>query len=98
MCHSGAGTNIQTDIKVAGKSKVDLSYLRDEGRILPVLPKPDNDGVVHGKAYWKVKYDIVVIVQGLNLTYELKFPCGPGGKVLKTGRISLASAFSPGTC
>jgi hypothetical protein len=44
-----------------------------------------------------VKYDIVVIVEGLNLTYDLVFPSGGGGKVLKTGKISIASAFYPGT-
>lgn len=85
------------DIKVAGYVKDDLSYLRDQGRIQPVSPRSNDDGVVRGKMHWEIKYDVVFVVEGRNLSYDLVFPSGPGGKVLKTGKISIASAFFPGT-
>ncbi|KAH6723782.1 hypothetical protein BKA61DRAFT_626706 [Leptodontidium sp. MPI-SDFR-AT-0119] len=85
------------DAQVAGKIIVDMTFLRDEGKILPVLPVPDKDGVHQGKLHYKVEYDLVAVVEGRNLRYEARYPANENGRVQKTGQFSIAAAFLPGT-
>jgi len=37
------------DTQVAGKIIIDMTFLRDEGKILPVFPTPDENGMSQGK-------------------------------------------------
>lgn len=46
--------------------------------------------------YWEVKYDLVMEVEGLNLTFYVRWP-REGDVYGQPGRISLAAAFRPGT-
>ncbi|KAJ5054792.1 uncharacterized protein L3040_001056 [Drepanopeziza brunnea f. sp. 'multigermtubi'] len=80
------------DAQVAGKIVVDMTFLRDEGRIQPILPPPGP----HGVAHYKVEYDLVAVVEGRNLRYEARYPSN-SGKVRGTGQVSIAAAFQPGT-
>ncbi|KAH7305661.1 hypothetical protein BKA65DRAFT_520707 [Rhexocercosporidium sp. MPI-PUGE-AT-0058] len=85
------------DAQVAGKIIVDMTFLRNEGKILPVLPVPNSDGAHRGKVHYRVEYDLVAIVEGRNLRYEARYPANENGKVQKTGQFSIAAAFQPGT-
>lgn len=95
-----------TEAQVAGKIVTDMTFLRDEHKLTPIYPEEDeahhgyeNDkgGEIKGKAHYEITYDLVVTVEGRNLRYEARYPAGSRGKVLKTGQISIASAFRPGT-
>ncbi|PVH73664.1 hypothetical protein DL98DRAFT_430923 [Cadophora sp. DSE1049] len=85
------------DAQVAGKIIVDMTFLRDEGKILPMLPVPDDGGVPQGKVHYKVEYDLYAVIEGRNLRYEALYPANETGRVQKTGQISIAAAFRPGT-
>jgi hypothetical protein len=74
-----------------------MTQLRDEGIILPIFPVPNEDGEKRGKSHYKVEHDLVVIVEGRNPHYEARYPANHLGKVQKTGQISIAAAFKPGT-
>lgn len=86
-----------------------MTFLRDEHKLTPIYPKEDeedreyqeyengaNEGT-KGQVHYEITYDLVVTVEGRNLRYEARYPAGSRGKVLKTGQISIASAFRPGT-
>ena len=81
----------------AGRLVVDMTFLKDEGHVLPVIPEPDADGIVRGMPHYSVTYDLVPIVQGRDLKYVARYPADGSGEVLKTGQISIAAAFEPGT-
>jgi hypothetical protein len=85
------------DAQIAGKIITNMTFLRGEGKILPTFPVADDDGAVRGKVHYKVEYDLVPIVEGRNLRYEARYPANQFGKVQKTGQISIAAAFKPGT-
>jgi hypothetical protein len=44
---------------------VDMTRLRDDGTILPIFPVEDDEGEMRGKVHYKVEYDLVAIVEGL---------------------------------
>jgi len=90
-------TFLAVDAQIAGKIIVDMTRLRDEGIILPIFPVPDEDREMRGKVHYKVEYDLVAIVEGRNLRYEARYPANHLGQVQKTGQISIAAAFKPGT-
>lgn len=88
---------LSVDAQIAGKIVVDKTRLRDEEIVLPIFPVPVDDGERRGKVHYKVEYDLVAIVKGKNLRYEARYPTNHLGKVQKTGQISIAAAFKPGT-
>ena len=69
-----------------------MTFLRTEGRIQPTLPE---DG--SGRKYYKVQFELVMIVDGRNLRYEARWPIGEGAQVQKKGQTCIAAAFVPGT-
>ncbi|PVH73657.1 hypothetical protein DL98DRAFT_594843 [Cadophora sp. DSE1049] len=83
--------------KEAGRIVVDMTFLRDEGHINPIVPQADEDGVVQGKPHYQVTYDLVPIVEGRDLKYVARWPPNRGGEIMKAGQISIAAAFRPGT-
>ncbi|TVY81960.1 hypothetical protein LSUE1_G007261 [Lachnellula suecica] len=58
-------------------------------------PTPDENGNSRGKPHYKVEFDLYPIAEDGNLRYEARHP--DTGKVLKTGQVSIAAAFRPGT-
>ncbi|CAG8958614.1 hypothetical protein HYFRA_00009931 [Hymenoscyphus fraxineus] len=58
-----------------------------------VHPGTDKDGNLMGEEHYHVSYELIPVVEGRNLRYETKVR----GQVRKTGQISIASAFRPGT-
>ncbi|KUJ10098.1 uncharacterized protein LY89DRAFT_675587 [Mollisia scopiformis] len=85
------------DAQVAGRIITDFTFLREEGKILPIYPESDDEGELIGKAHYEVTYDLIVIVDGRNLKYEARYPSGQSGKAQKIAQISLAAGFVPGT-
>lgn len=75
---------------MAGRIEVDMSFLRDQGRI------QSKQRSANSPRYWEVQYDLVMEVQGLNLKFYVKWP--RGGEIRgEAGQISIAAAFKPGT-
>ncbi|CZR65046.1 uncharacterized protein PAC_14946 [Phialocephala subalpina] len=89
---------INIDKQEVGRIVVDMSFLKDEGRITPIVPVPDVSGKIR-KPHYEIIYDLVVTVEARNLRYEARYPAGQDGQTLKygTGQISIAAAFKPGT-
>jgi hypothetical protein len=83
------------DAQVSDKIKIDMTYLKDQNKIQPTYPEPDEDGIVRGRPHYKVEFDLFPIAEDRNLRYEARDI--ETGEVLKQGRISIAAAFSPGT-
>lgn len=77
--------------EVAGKIIADMTFLKTEG-LIKKIPPPTG----YGKSYYKVEYELVMIVEGLNLKYEARWPIG-GQEARGQGQISIAAAFVPGT-
>jgi hypothetical protein len=75
---------------VAGEIEVDLSDLREQG--LVAAQRYDENS----PWYWRVDYDLVMEVEGLNLKFYVRWP-REGGVYGQPGRISLVAAFRPGT-
>ncbi|KAL5329393.1 hypothetical protein ACEPPN_002905 [Leptodophora sp. 'Broadleaf-Isolate-01'] len=69
----------------AGRLVVDMSFLREEGHISPIIPEANEDSVVRGKPYYQVIYDLAPIVEGRDLKYVAMYPANDTGEVVKTG-------------
>jgi hypothetical protein len=78
---------------VAGRIVVDMTFLRKEGLIKPTMP----ENGLSGKKYYKVQFELVMIVDGRNLRYEARWPVGEGAQVQGRGQTCIAAAFVPGT-
>jgi hypothetical protein len=68
-----------------------MTFLKTNGIIEPVDPEPGTEG----KRHYKVEFELVMIIDGRNLTFEARWP--KGGRVQERGQISIAAAFEPGT-
>ena len=72
-----------------------------------ISPKLDDWGIPIGKPHYLIKWDLYVIVDGLNMKYEARYPASrkdAGGNVIEhrdhsfrlDGQVSIAAAFKPG--
>ncbi|KAL2068408.1 hypothetical protein VTL71DRAFT_16506 [Oculimacula yallundae] len=95
--HYSLEHEVNRQAQEAGRIIVDMTFLRDEGYIQPIMPVYDNYGIAHGKPHYEVTYDLIPIVEGRDLRYEARFPPNKNGQVKKTGQVSIAAAFRPGT-
>jgi hypothetical protein len=66
-----------------------MTFLRTEGHIQPI--KPDNP---YGRLHYCVEYELVMIVDGLNIKYEARWNDGQEIHVLARKKISIAAAFA----
>mgnify|MGYP003629456234 CR=1 FL=1 len=82
---------------MVGRIITDMTFLRDEGRILPVGPKLDEHGVMRDKPHYEVTYDVVPIIEGRDLKYIARYPSGGDDQVLKKAQICIGAGFRPGT-
>ncbi|XMA20355.1 hypothetical protein WAI453_013146 [Rhynchosporium graminicola] len=95
--HYDVGHDINAGAQMVGTIITDMTYLRDEGLISPVIPQPDEDGIVRGKPHYEITFDLVPVVIARDMRYEARYPANNHGKVVQTGQISIAAAFEPGT-
>ncbi|CZR60755.1 related to hsp70 protein [Phialocephala subalpina] len=77
--------------EVAGKIIADMTFLKTDGHIKPIQPKEG----YKGKPYYKIEFQLCMIIDGRHLKYEARWPAG--GAVQQSGQISIAAAFEPGT-
>ncbi|EAU31233.1 predicted protein [Aspergillus terreus NIH2624] len=69
----------------AGRIDVDMTYLKDKGLVQCTK--------VRGRRpYYLIEFDLVIIVDGRNLTFEARHPYGSEGDH-ERGQISIAAAF-----
>ncbi|KAF5857425.1 hypothetical protein ETB97_005772 [Aspergillus alliaceus] len=59
-------------VEEAGRIVVDMTYLKDEGHIVPIRPPG-------GNRHYLIEFDLVVIVDGRNLQFEARYPRGSTG-------------------
>ncbi|CZS94244.1 uncharacterized protein RCO7_10355 [Rhynchosporium graminicola] len=95
--HYDVGHDINAGAQMVGTIITDMTYLRDEGLISPVIPQPDKDGIVRGKPHYEITFDLVPVVIARDMRYEARYPANNHSKVVQTGQISIAAAFEPGT-
>jgi hypothetical protein len=68
-----------------------MTFLKERNIIQPV----ESEEGVRAKRYYKIEYELVMIVNGRNMTWEVRYPSGGEGQV--RGQLSIAAAFFPGT-
>jgi hypothetical protein len=68
-----------------------MTFLKTKKLIRAIRPEGG-----HGKRHYKVKFELVMIIDGRNLRYEARYPPGTG-TVMEYKQISIAAAFVPGT-
>ena len=76
---------------IVGELEVDLSYLKDQ-ELVQEQRRADKS-----PKYWRVDYDLEMVVEGLNLKFHVRWPQGGGEVQGKTGQIPLTAVFKPGT-
>lgn len=95
--HYSIDHHLNQGAQVAGKIVTDMTFLRDQGKIVPTYPEMQDGVAMKGQIHYEIQYDLVIVVEGRNLRYEARYPSGSSGKTLKSGQISIAAAFKPGT-
>ncbi|PVH73654.1 hypothetical protein DL98DRAFT_371077, partial [Cadophora sp. DSE1049] len=61
-------------VQLEGKIITDMTFLKDENLISLITPMPDENGVVKGKAHYRVEYDLVPTIEKRNLRIEARWP------------------------
>jgi hypothetical protein len=89
--------NKQGKYEKAGTMLVDLTILKTRKDVQPIIPGPRNKN--GQKPHYKVDFEIVIEVIDRNLYFHAQWPIGDdNGEILGSRRkISIASAFTPGT-
>ena len=81
------------DAQVEGRIVADMTRFRDTEDVQPISPEP---GTI-GRKHYKILYELLAIVNGMNLRWEAKYPTGAEGEVVQACQVSIAAAFQPGT-
>lgn len=77
--------------ELAGTIIADMTPLVRSGRIQLTEPDEGYEGVLH----YKIEFELVMIINGRNLSFEARWP--RGGEVQGSTQICIAAAFRPGT-
>ncbi|KAH7067280.1 hypothetical protein BKA63DRAFT_521873 [Paraphoma chrysanthemicola] len=86
-----------------GSIEVDMSFLRDQGRITPQWPSETSSYYGTQKKHWEVHYEVALIVEGRSIRFEARYPVkaelseGQEQIVLAMKLVGIAAAFQPGT-
>ncbi|KAG4420745.1 hypothetical protein IFR04_006131 [Cadophora malorum] len=64
-------------VQLEGKIITDMTFLKDENLIVPIIPEPDANGTVNGKPHYRIEYDLVPIIEKRNLRIEARWPVQP---------------------
>jgi hypothetical protein len=75
---------------VAGHIEFDLTFLKD---LHLIKAQASTEGKM---PYWKITATLVIVVDGRNLRYEVRWP-GEDGQIQGVGQTCIAAAFVPGT-
>jgi hypothetical protein len=75
----------------AGRIVADMTFLLTNKLIEPSEPEEGYKGKLH----YRVRFELVMIVEGRNLQFEARYPTG--GEVIEGKRVCIAAAFVPGT-
>jgi hypothetical protein len=81
-----------------------MTFLKDKGHIQPELSSEWSIFIGSKRLHWVVTFDLVIIVDGRNLRYEVRWPslndpeaASYQQSVQAHGQICIAAAFKPGT-
>jgi hypothetical protein len=82
-----------------------MTFLRRDNLIQPERPSISSKYSGSEKLHWAVHYELVMIVDGRNLRYEVRWPpltkeqkaLGEWQDTKAQGQICIAAAFKPGT-
>lgn len=66
-----------------------MTFLRTKGYIQPIKPEH-----TFGRLHYRVEYELVMIVDGLNIRYEARWRNGQEVHVLGQEQINIAAAFA----
>ncbi|THC88295.1 hypothetical protein EYZ11_012258 [Aspergillus tanneri] len=79
----------------AGTIFVDMTDLKTRGLVDRKLVRRNRFYKQRPKKYYEVDLDLVIFVDGRNLRFEARYPCGSTGDdcVRVRGRFCIASAF-----
>jgi hypothetical protein len=75
----------------AGTIVADMEPLVKGGKIPLTVP----EDVYMGKPHYKIEFELIMIINGRNLTFEARWP--KGGAVQGSTQLCIAAAFRPGT-
>ncbi|KAI9933210.1 hypothetical protein ASPWEDRAFT_42965 [Aspergillus wentii DTO 134E9] len=87
--HYRKGHKNNKGAKEAGKIVVDMTFLRTDGHIQPIMPEG-----THGQLHYRVEYQLVMIIDGYNMKYEARWGNSQEQRVLASEQINIASAFA----
>lgn len=82
-----------------------MTFLKEQNLIQPERVSISNMYPDRNKLYWAVHFDLVLIIDGRNLRYEVRWPSlteeqkaeGEQQVTKKEGQVCIAAAFHPGT-
>jgi hypothetical protein len=77
--------------ELAGTIIADMMPLIRSGRIQLTMPDEGYEGAPH----YRIEFELVMIINGRNLSFEARWP--RGGEVQGSTQICIAAAFRPGT-
>ena len=86
-----------------GYLKIDVTRLRDEGRLQLQQPSKSSTYAGSRKTYWEVHYEVALIVERRRIRFEARYPVknflrpGEEQEVLGKKLVGIAAAFAPGT-
>jgi hypothetical protein len=86
-----------------GSIEVDMSFLKNEGRIQPQLPSSSSSHYGTQKKHYEVHYEVALIVEGRSIRFEARYPVsaelkeGVEQTILAMKLVGIAAAFQPGT-
>ncbi|KAH7385873.1 hypothetical protein BKA66DRAFT_548581 [Pyrenochaeta sp. MPI-SDFR-AT-0127] len=86
-----------------GTIEADFTFLKDKGFIQPQIPTEYSAFSGSQKAYWLVRYEVALVVEGRSIRFEARWPLredlGPGQQqqVRAMKHVGIAAAFRPGT-
>ncbi|KAH7083967.1 hypothetical protein FB567DRAFT_581428 [Paraphoma chrysanthemicola] len=86
-----------------GSIEVDMSFLKDQGRITPQSPSETSSHYGTQKKHWEVHYEVALIVEARSIRFEARYPVkaelseGQEQIVLAMKLVGIAAAFQPGT-
>lgn len=88
---------------MAGSIIADLTFLKNEGYLVPQRPSEHSIHYQTQKMFYEVIYEIAMIVEGRSIRFEARWPTkemlipGQEQQVLATKLVGIAAAFQPGT-
>lgn len=100
------------DAQFVGRIVSDMTHLKNKNLLPIVEPQRDGEGELRGRRHYRIEYDIIPIVKGTDLIWEVGWPSSDTLKNVdsdrkrrrlekyqfkQTAQLSLAPAFMPGT-